>query len=92
VFGRTAVSNRPDRTPILLHHPVLSGGAVSPGLQEDIIIEFVNPRAGGPLAVQVLLRDMAGQFTVINGKVATFAAGKAVIHSELWVDEGAITA
>jgi hypothetical protein len=35
---------------------------------------------------------MAGQFTVINGKVATFAAGKAVIHSELWVDEGAITA
>lgn len=68
---------------ILLDYPVLSGGTGGPGLQEDILIKFVDPQAGGPLTVQVLLGDMAGQFSVVNCEVATFAAGKAVMHSQL---------
>jgi hypothetical protein len=52
--------DRAGQAPILPNNPVLPGAAMCPGLQIDVVVEVVNPRARCLPAVQMLLGEVPG--------------------------------
>jgi hypothetical protein len=48
-------SHRADSLSLVDYRPILSGPALRPGLQVDIVVEVIRPTAGGALLLEMLL-------------------------------------
>ena len=64
---------------------------MGPGLQIDVVVEVIDPRARRLSAVQVLLGEVPGELAVIDCAAMAFPAGKTFIQVKFVVYRGAIS-
>jgi hypothetical protein len=67
------------------HRPILPERAIHPALEEDVIVEIIDPQLRHLPAVQVGLGQVAGKLVVTRRAEAIPATGEPVVDAELWV-------